>query len=311
MGCLFVFVDGVGIGANDPARNPLARLPSVLSQFEDGTGSALPRGGRFDALDATLGVAGRPQSATGHTAILTGENAPALLGRHLLGFPNDRLRALLAERSIFTRLWTAGRRARFLNGYPVGYLDALGLPHAPLTGPPEPALPERAKRLRPAAAPFAVAAAGGLLATFDDVRAGRALTHDLTGELARRRWPGLPERSPEDAAQIAASESGQADFTMFDFFQTDDAGHARDFDLALAALSTLDRFLRRLIELLPLDRTSLFVTSDHGNLEDLSTRSHTLAKVPLLRFGPAAATAPPARLDELLPLLLHASGAPT
>jgi alkaline phosphatase len=33
----------------------------------------------------------------------------------------------------------------------------------------------------------------------------------------------------------------------------------------------------------------VLVTSDHGNVEDLSTRTHTLAPVPVLAFGPAAA----------------------
>ncbi len=90
-----VFVDGVGIGARDPSRNPLARRPTLLSQFDDTTGEPLPAGGSVTPLDVRLGVAGRPQSATGHTALLTGENAPALLGKHLLGYPNLALRELL------------------------------------------------------------------------------------------------------------------------------------------------------------------------------------------------------------------------
>ena len=38
----------------------------------------------------------------------------------------------------------------------------------------------------------------------------------------------------------------------------------------------------------------MLVCSDHGNVEDLSTRSHTLNRVPVLGFGPGAA-----RLEEL------------
>ena len=96
---------------------------------------------------------------------------------------------------------------------------------------------------------------------------------------------------------------------MFDFFRTDDAGHARDFATADAVLEDLDAFLRTLLELLPLQTQSLFVVSDHGNLEDLSTRSHTLAKVALLRFGPARKRATPDRLDQILPLMLAEAGA--
>src|SRR5512147_1005511 len=113
MPVLFVFVDGVGAGVADPAVNPLARGEYLLSRFADGTGPALPAGGRASLADACLGVPGRPQSATGQTTILTGENAPALLGRHLLGFPNAALRDLLRRRSLFRVLSEAGRAAAF------------------------------------------------------------------------------------------------------------------------------------------------------------------------------------------------------
>ncbi len=307
MGAVLVFVDGVGIGARDPSVNPLARRETLLSQFADGSGTPLPRGGARRDVDATLGVPGRPQSATGQTSILTGENAPALLGRHLLGFPNAPLRDLLARRSIFRRLRDAGRRAALLNAYPVGYLDALGLPHRPLAGPAEPALPLAARRLKPAAALFATASAGLPIATFDDVRAGRALTHDLTGAAAHRRFPQIPVRTPEEAADVLADRSAELDFCLVDDYRTDDAGHAQDFAAADVAIADLDRFLRRLLDRLPLDGTSLFVVSDHGNLEDLRTRNHTLARVPLLAFGPAASRPLPDRLDGVAEVLLQAA----
>src|ERR687883_1701310 len=101
MAVLFVFIDGVGAGARDPSLNPLARHEFLLSQFSDGSGAPLPAGGRAALADACLGVSGRPQSATGQTTILTGENAPAALGQHLLGFPNAPLRELLQARSMF------------------------------------------------------------------------------------------------------------------------------------------------------------------------------------------------------------------
>ena len=56
---------------------------------------------------------------------------------------------------------------------------------------------------------------------------------------------------------------------------------------------------------------ALVVTSDHGNLEDLSTRNHTLAPVPLLGFGRAAERVGEARdLTGVAPLLLSLAGAP-
>src|SRR5690625_2425934 len=98
---LFVLVDGVGIGERDPGKNPLARGDYLLSHFDDGSNTRLPRGGELGVADATLGVPGRPQSATGHTALLTGVNASAAIGQHLLGFPNAPLRELLRRQNLF------------------------------------------------------------------------------------------------------------------------------------------------------------------------------------------------------------------
>jgi phosphopentomutase len=75
-------------------------------------------------------------------------------------------------------------------------------------------------------------------------------------------------------------------------------------DQALDALDRLDRFLRAVVAGLD-ERTSLVVASDHGNVEDLSTRNHTRAAVPVLGFGPAAARVAAVRdLTGLAPLLL-------
>jgi phosphopentomutase len=78
------------------------------------------------------------------------------------------------------------------------------------------------------------------------------------------------------------------DLTMFEFFETDEAGHAQSMERALDVLDRLDAFLRTVVAGLA-DGCSLVVASDHGNVEDLSIRNHTLARVPVLAFGPAAA----------------------
>jgi bisphosphoglycerate-independent phosphoglycerate mutase (AlkP superfamily) len=41
------------------------------------------------------------------------------------------------------------------------------------------------------------------------------------------------------------------------------------------------------LSLVDLTRTTVLLTSDHGNVEDLSTRNHTLNPVPTLAWGPA------------------------
>ena len=295
-----MFVDGVGAGERAPDRNPLARGDFLLSQFEDGTGTALPSGGRVALAGATLGISGRPQSATGQTTILTGENASALLGRHLLGFPNAALRDLLRRRSLFRALAEAGRTAAFANAYPVAYLRALGLE---AEGEAEFELGRR--RARASATTVAFAAGGGRFRTWPDARAGLGLTHDITGHRARAHGADVPDRAPAEAAEILLSLSRCHDLTVFEFFETDEAGHARSMDHALDALGRVDALLHAIVRGLGPD-DALVVASDHGNIEDLSTRNHTRAQVPVLGFGrAAAAVGAVADLTHVAPLLLE------
>ncbi len=305
MTVLFVFVDGVGAGVRDPDRNPLARGEFLLSRFLDGSGAPLPCGGRAALADARLGVPGRPQSATGQTAILTGENAPRLVGRHVLGFPTAPLRELLRRRSIFRTLAEAGRSAVFANAYPVAYLRALGL-HA--EGEPEFEIAGR--RARAAATTVAYAAGGGRFLTWADAREGNGLTHDITGRRARDRGADVPVRAPEEAAGVLRRAARGHDLAMFEFFETDEAGHARSMERALDALGRLDALLRAIVAALgPED--ALVVASDHGNVEDLTTRNHTLAPVPILGFGRAEQHVGHVRdLTDLAPLLVRLAGAP-
>jgi phosphopentomutase len=56
-------------------------------------------------------------------------------------------------------------------------------------------------------------------------------------------------------------------------------------DWALAQLETFDGVLKGLLHTWQDEDGLILLTSDHGNMEDLSTRKHTSAKVPLLLFG--------------------------
>jgi len=77
------------------------------------------------------------------------------------------------------------------------------------------------------------------------------------------------------------------DITLFESYLPDYAGHAQDRPRALEFLQEIDG----LIEGIMLNKsaeTSLVICSDHGNLENLGTKLHTLNPVPLMVFGPAA-----------------------
>jgi hypothetical protein len=293
-----LFIDGVGVGRQVPEENPLADAGHLLSQFHDAPGTPLPYGGECVAVDTTFGVPGRPQSASNQTAILTGLPAPAQLGQHVLGFPNAALRALLAEHSLVRRLVEAGRSATFANTYPAAYLDALGLarrasPVADLVLPPA-----SVRRLRPSASTLAFAAGRVPLRTLEDARRGEGLSHDVTGERPRAFGLDAPLRTPEEAAEVFWRVAAQEDFTFFEHYLADEAGHAQDWDAARRALSTFDAFAREVARLRP-PEARVLVCSDHGNVEDLRTRRHTLHRVPVLYFGPPGQLGPLATVADV------------
>ncbi|MFT3835717.1 MAG: metalloenzyme [Myxococcaceae bacterium] len=278
-----LFTDGVGVGVRDPAKNPLAKGDFLLSHFKDEPAPPLPFGGVRALLDTTFGVEGRPQSASNQTALYTGLAAPKLCGEHILGYPDERLAALLAEHSIVKRLLAAGRSATFANGYPKGYLTALGLPHDE-TAPADITIPDDALRwLKPSASTLSFSAAKVKLRSFADIHRGLAITHDVDGAGAAKRGMVLPLRTADQAAEIFWRVAH--DYTLFEHYLADEAGHHRDEPAALEALGKFDAFARAVLERRPADAQVLIV-SDHGNVEDLSTRSHTRNDVALLSFGP-------------------------
>jgi 2,3-bisphosphoglycerate-independent phosphoglycerate mutase len=268
MSVLLIFVDGLGVGARG-RHNPLHLLGEAaapLAVFEDEE-PLVPSGGLLARTDARLGVEGRPQSASGQTTILTGVNVPARLGYHKQGFPNEQMRAILREHSLFLRLRKLGGGPDlFANAYPPQFF---------------------AKRPRwVAATTVAVEAAGLPFRTLEDLRAGRALFHDFTNRALVERGEDVPLRTPEEAAAVLAALAGSHRFTLYEHFVADRAGHDQDERAALSILSDLARFVRAVLSLLDLSRTTVLLTSDHGNVEDLSTRNHTLNQVPTLAWGP-------------------------
>ena len=129
---LILFLDGVGLGDDDPEVNPFAQadLP-ILSELLDGRRPVRDNGGYATPLatllplDAQMGVPGLPQSGTGQTTILTGVNAPAVLGRHYGPYPNQPLRDLLSNGNLFRELLEAGKPVAFANAYPDFFLGRL------------------------------------------------------------------------------------------------------------------------------------------------------------------------------------------
>ncbi|MEM9405701.1 MAG: metalloenzyme [Acidobacteriota bacterium] len=272
---LFVFVDGIGV-AEASAHNPfsLASTPA----FEELLGGRLvastpifaERDHVYRHLDARLGVPGLPQSATGQTALFAGANGAAALGRHVTAFPGATLQALIREGSLFLRAQEGGLRWVFANVRTKFYFEALA-----------------ERRLRRSVTAWAVEAAGGAYRDERDLLAGRAVSWDIVRDRIDLE---------SDAPPITASEAGRhlgrlcedSDLVVYETFLTDFAGHRRFGLDPVEVVERVDGLLAGVIESLPGDIT-LVLTSDHGNLEDLSTKGHTAAPVPLLARGPGAA----------------------
>jgi len=266
MPVLLFFVDGLGIGARGPF-NPLDGLDEAapLAIFQDEEPSLI-----YDGLlvrtDACLGVEGRPQSASGQTTILTGINAPALLGYHKQGFPNQALREIINEHSIFLQLKREGVGPNaFVNAYTRRFFET-----------------------RPrwvSATTAAVEAAGMGFRNLEDLKAGRAVFMDFTNAFLIERGEEVAARTPEEAGEVLARVVGEHRFTLYEYFITDKIGHAQDMTAARAYLTSLARYLRAVLARLDLSTTTVLLTSDHGNIEDLSARNHTRNQVPTLLWG--------------------------
>lgn len=266
MPVLLFFIDGLGIGARG-AANPFDGLDdaSPLAIFQDEEPS-LPFDGALVRTDATLGVPGRPQSASGQTTILTGINAPAALGYHKQGFPNEALRQIINEHSIFLQLKRANITPNtFANAYTPLFFT-----------------------IRPrwvSATTTAVEAAGMNFRNLDDLQSGRAVFQDYTNGMLIERGLDIAPGTPEQAAKTLAALACEHRFTLYEYFITDKIGHAQDMEKARVVLARLAGLLRTLLSIVDLKHHTVVVTSDHGNIEDLSTRNHTLNQVPTLIWG--------------------------
>jgi 2,3-bisphosphoglycerate-independent phosphoglycerate mutase len=266
MPLLLLFIDGLGIGTRGP-HNPFDGLEDAapLAIFQDET-TAIPFEGVVAPTDACLGVEGRPQSASGQTTILTGVNAPATIGHHKQGFPNQALLDIIREHSIFLQLKRAGvNEITFANTYTQRFFDS-----------------------RPrwiSATTAAVEAAGVRFNKVSDLKAGRAVYQDFTNAMLIERGEPVSLRTPDEAGEVLAGIVAANQFTLYEYFITDKIGHAQDYHAARRVLKTLACFIRSLLAKLDLQDATVILTSDHGNIEDLSLRNHTLNPVPSIVWG--------------------------
>ena len=239
---LFLFLDGIGLGANDPEINPFVRaemptLRALLGNQPIIADTAPYHGKRATllALDANLGVDGLPQSATGQATLLTGINIPAEIGYHYGPKPNPDVRRFLSKAD------TSSRGSSIAEAIsPIPDETAASQVHAPRSDMGETifswiraknkkaallsAYPdgyfkgiESGKRLY-SAIPLAVTQAGFPLMTAEDVYVGRALSAGFTGKAWRKMLKDdkAPLYAPKDAGAKLAQLASQYDFAFFE-----------------------------------------------------------------------------------------------
>lgn len=263
---LMVFIDGFGIGKEDYRFNPFFKygfktftdifgeIPALNNPKIQSSGSYL------FPVDASLGIKGFPQSGTGQASIMCGINAARYVGKHHGPYPYSTLIPVIKEKNIFKELINKGKNVFFANAYPKIFFDYL-----------------ESGRNRLSVTSLSCRLSGMRLNTITDVRKGKALTAEITNE----RWNeklgyNLAVIKPRTAAKRLIRIAGNYSFTLYEYFLTDHIGHGRYEGNIEKALSVFDEFLFTLIGEIKNTGLTLLTCSDHGNIEDLSVKTHTL-----------------------------------
>lgn len=279
---VFIFVDGLGIGTDDPENNPLCnpQFPTLYKLISE----AVP-------LDACLGVDGLPQSATGQASLLTGTNAAKEMGRHIEGFPPPALKKLIEHENLFSKLRKLGKRCAFANSY------WLTDPHR---------IPPRRQSVTTV---MTLSALGGVCGK-EELLSGKAVTHDITRWTMHTRGYDGPIVAPELAAEHLLAVGAENDFTLFEYFLTDRAGHSGKQDMVHDCLETLERFVSRTTVFADEPNHLLLLSSDHGNIEDSSVFTHTMNPVPFVALGEKGGAFKDLKsLEDVTPAILRLYGA--
>ncbi len=263
---LMIFIDGVGIGSDNAEVNPFFKygfktFTDIFGTIPSSENPELNNNNSYlFPTDARLGVEGFPQSGTGQTSIFCGMNAAQFVGKHFGPYPYSTLIPVIKEKNIFMHYKNLGHQVFFANAYPKIFFDYI-----------------KSGRSRLSVTSLSCKLSGVRLNTISDVRQGRALTAGITNEIWNKKL-GYKLRviKPQTAARRLLRAAKINKFTLFEYYLTDHLGHGRYDGTAESLLKILDEFLYTLLTEMD-DRNMTFILcSDHGNLEDLSVKTHTL-----------------------------------
>lgn len=261
-----IFIDGFGIGKKDFEFNPFFKngfetfekifgeIPHLEKQYLSKNGNYL-----FPA-DARLGVEGLPQSGTGQVSIFCGMNAPKYVGKHFGPFPYSTTIPVIEKENIFKTYKDLEMFPFFANAYPKVFFDYL-----------------KSGKTRLSVTTLSCHLTGIKLNTVKEIRRKIALTAEITNERWNRKLKyQLKIITPDVAARRLLKVAAKHDFTLFEFFLTDHLGHGRIADEFDTIYNNLDKFLLTILTELNSEELTLIVCSDHGNIEDLAVKTHTI-----------------------------------
>lgn len=270
-----VFLDGVGIGKKDYQFNPFFKFGfkafnEIFGEIPSLDNSRLTTDNNYlFPCDATLDVPGLPQSGTGQTSLFCGFNASKYVGKHFGPYPYSTTIPLLEENNILVRYKKLGKRSYFANAYPEPFFKYI-----------------ESGRSRLGVTALTCKVAGIRFNSETEVRNGKALTTELTNEIWNRKLGyNLPVINPETAARRLLDIAALNDFTLYEYYLTDHIGHRRLAEEFGKIFDEVDRFLLTILDELDRNSMTLIICSDHGNLEDLSTKTHTLNPAIMITAG--------------------------
>lgn len=261
-----IFIDGIGIGNNDPEKNPFIKygfktFENIFGSIPHKLNSTITNNPFYlFPVDPLMGVDGLPQSGTGQASIFCGINAPKFVGKHFGPFPYSTTIPVIDEQNILKHYKKNGYKTFFANAYPQVFFDYIN-----------------SGKQRLSVTSLSAKLSGIRLNTITDVRKGRALTAEITNSRWNKKLKyNLKTISPKTAARRLLRLATENDFTLYEFFLTDHLGHGRIQDEFDEIYNNLDEFLNTILTEMDLMNITLVICSDHGNIEDLSVKTHTM-----------------------------------
>jgi hypothetical protein len=262
---LMLFLDGVGIGKIDFYYNPFFKynfksFKDIFGEIPSINNSTLKNDNYFlFPTDANLEVDGLPQSGTGQASLFCGFNAPKFVGKHYGPYPYSTTIPVLKEKNILVHFYKKHNSSYFANAYPKLFFDYIN-----------------SGRSRLSVTTLTCKLSGIKLNRVTDVRKGMAITAELTNERWNKRLGyKLPVIKPKTAARRLLKIARKNKFTLFEYYLSDHLGHLRLAKEFEKLFFEMDEFLFTLLTELDKNNMTLIICSDHGNLEDLSTKTHT------------------------------------